>query len=1037
MILIAVGCIGVANGKSEDFYSIRGEAYQFDKVLELYDAKLINQAEQNILSHIKQYDGPYSEHKQLMLLAEIDLYNNNFKLADRKLEDFEHYYTNSPFLSSAVLYRAYIAFQLKDFENAEKHFQKAFNIAVDDYNTRKDSIYNNYAEEAIYWRGVSLYHLGRYNEAQTSFLECNRNYPNSKYSDDALYALGMISEINKNFDKAISYYKTLSSKYPYSNYIVSSKIREANNYLILRDPSNAIITLDNLSNILERVNNNKDDGNKYEKQVNLENSDEEVIYLKAEAYNLYGNYSEAEKYYNLFIEKYPDSRIINYVRLGLGRIFLEKNDYNGAIAKFDDIITSGIELNQSLLSQAKLLRAVAQKKSGNLKDAKKEFLALSLQPDFALHSDAMYELALIYYEERDYTKSIKTLIDAEKRAEDAQQKIKLHLLLGANYLEEKQWPDALNIYRSAEQLAQKSSDVYLAKRNWYIGEARLKQGIALVNLAKYREAIFPLQTFIADHKDDPRLDEATFWLSEAFYRANMIKNASENYNKLITKFPNSKRVEESYYGLAWTYFRQQKFNESSKIFDQMMKLFPNSKFASEVYSRQGDGYYLTKRFTEAVSAYQKALKVSEDSDEGQYCSYQIAHSYFKMGSYDQAVTALLNFVKRYPKSSYSDNALYLVGWIYFQRDRYTESIERFKYLLEVYPQSSLVPNAQYSIGDAYYNLGNFDAAITEYKKVIEKYPSSDIAGDALRSIQYALESLGRTDDAIAITDVFIKANPESPFAEDLRMKKGELFYSGKKYSDAISEYNEFVKAFPKSEKNPEVYYWMAKSYLNIGDTVNTLKMFEEVYTRFPESEYAPMSFLESGLFYKDINRIIQAETQFNELVKRYPENSMASQALFEVSTIRISIGDTTDGINLNKKILTEYPESEYAVLSRYRLATFYKLKNNMDSAIVHYAILAKNELNTVVAAESAYRLGEYYKYIPNYPEAIKWYSYAKDNFSGIEDWYSLSLLSLGECYERTEDYISARDIYSALSQLRKDDEYGNEAARRLKSILKK
>lgn len=1037
LLLLAAGCTYFAFGKSDEYYSYRGEAFQFAKVIELYDSKLISCAENEILSNIKKYQGAYSADKQLMILAELDLYNNNLKLADKKLGEFIDYRPNSPFLASAKLLRAYIAFELKDYNISEKHFDAAYNKSLEDFADRGDSLYLHYAEQSLYWRGVSLYHLGRFTEAQAQFESSYRDYPGSIYSDDALYALGMIAENSQNYEKAISYYKTLNNNYPYSNYTVSAKIREANNYLILLQPSNALVTLDNLSYILNRIENNTDDGGKYEAQVNLENAGAEILYLKGEAYNLMNNFEQAEKNYTEFIAKYPESRIINYVRLGLGRIYLEKNNYAQAIENFDDIITSGAELNTKLIAQARIFRAVTLKRSGKVSEAKKDFTSLSLQEDFPMISDALFELAMIQYDDKEYDKSLKSLIKAEKTANDAQQKIKIYLLQGANYLEQKQWKEALNVYKSAEQLAQKSSEIYLVNKNWYVGEARFKQGIALENSGKYKEAIIPLQAFISEQKDDKRLDEAIFWLSEAFYRADMLKNAVDSYDKLIKKFPGSPRAEESYYGLGWAYFRQKKFLESSNTFDKMMQLFPASKYAAEVYSRQGDGFYISQNFAKAVESYTKALKYSEDNDEGQYCNYQIAHSYFKMGSYDKSIQSLLNFVKKYPRSSYSDNALYLVGWINFQLRKYTEAIEKYKYMMEVYPNSQLIVQAQYAIGDAYYNMGNFDAAIAAYKIVIEKYPSSSIAVDALKGIQYSLESLGRRDEAISITDDFIKSNPESPFSEDLRMKKGELFYTGKRYQDAVSEYNEFLKIFPKSEKNPEIYYWMAKSYMNMGDTVNTLKTFEEIYTRFPESEYAPMSLLESGIFYKEINRVIQAEAQFNALVKRYPDNSAAPQALFEVSTIAIAFGDTVKGIRINEQLMNNYPESEYAVLSRYRVATYFKILNQMDSAAANYEILAKNEVNSEIAAESAYHLGEIYKYKNDIVSAINWFVTVKDKFAGIEDWYSLSLLNLGECYEKQEEYIKAKDVYSALATLRQGDDYGAEAARRLKSIEKK
>ena len=64
------------------------------------------------------------------------------------------------------------------------------------------------------------------------------------------------------------------------------------------------------------------------------------------------------------------------------------------------------------------------------------------------------------------------------------------------------------------------------------------------------------------------------------------------------------------------------------------------------------------------------------------------------------------------------------------------------------------------------------------------------------------------------------------------------------------------------------------------------------------------------------------------------------------------------------------------------------------------------------------------------------YLQVKNNYSGYEDWFSLSLVNLGEIYEQTDQYAKAEEIYSALLELRPDDEYGNTAKARLKRVRK-
>jgi len=58
----------------------------------------------------------------------------------------------------------------------------------------------------------------------------------------------------------------------------------------------------------------------------------------------------------------------------------------------------------------------------------------------------------------------------------------------------------------------------MPRKKWYISEANLKLGICLIKSMRSAEAIVNLQSFIAESKGDKRMDEAIFWLAEAFYK---------------------------------------------------------------------------------------------------------------------------------------------------------------------------------------------------------------------------------------------------------------------------------------------------------------------------------------------------------------------------------------------------------------------------------------------------------------------------------------------------------------------------------------
>ncbi len=1032
LILLNIGII-----RSEQSFDYeQSEIYNFKTSNELMSDKLIRLAEISLNNSFKKYSNNFSEDKSLMMLYEIDVFDNNFKLADNRLAEFIKNRPNSPFIAMAALKRAYISFQNKDYAKSAQLFAFALKSSEEEFLIRKDSSYYEMAHAAIFWQGVSYFHQGRFNESHPIFEDCYRNYPDGIYADDALFALGLSSEINRQYEVALNYYRTLCKKYPLCNNYLASKIREANIHIILKDHISAIMAIENAETAIEHIKLADSSDIKYEPQLNIENASEELLYIKAESYNLAGNMDKAISLYNEFMQKYPNSLMINYSKLGLAWCYLSLKQYDSALAFYDEIISNS-DNNIDITANAELFRAVALKKKGNIGEAKKAFSSLSVQPDFPLLGKALMELGQIYYETGDFENSLRTLQRAERESSEANNIIRIKLLLGANYIELRKWSSAITEYKAAEQLAIKGQELFMPQKEWYLAEARLKQGIALINNSRYKEAIPSLLAFIADSKKDSRIDEATFWLAESYYNSDMLSNAIETYDNFLRKYPNSTRKEEVLYGLGWSYFRLKKFKESSNTFDMMVTEFPESKHAMEVLARQSDGYYVTKNFKKAVETYRKAIKQEPESEEGQYCAYQLANSLYKMGAYEEAVTNLLALVKKFPSSPYSDDALYLVGWIRFQQKNYEEAIDNFRFMINVSPQSQLLVQAKYAIGDAFYNIGNFNAAINAYKEIITKYPASPLAADALHSIQYCLESEGRMDEAIALADSLIASNPGSDISKDLAYNKAGMFYTGKRYSDAVSEYNEFIEKYPDSDKKAEALYWMAKSYISLNDTVNTEKTFDKIVKDYPTSEFAPQSLLEHAMFQKDINNIKKAEQLFDQLQKLYPDSSASAQAGYEKAGIKLAIADTVNAIKLYQQTAYKYKGSEFADQSLYRIAMYYKSKDMNDSALANFEIISKNEFNIFLAAEATYRKGEIYLSIANYQDAIANFIEVKDKFAGIEDWFSLALLNLGQCYEMMNNIEAAKEAYRALQALRPDDEFGSAAESRLKNIENK
>ncbi len=1007
-----------------------------DKAEKLYEKELVKNSEIELLSHINKFPETVSGDRAVLLQANIDVIAGNNNIAEAKLTEFITQRSNSPFIAFAALQRAMIVFELKKYDRAEIFFEAAQIFAENDFEIRKNLVYADLAQTSAYWRAVSMMHIGKHPDAIPVFKYLANKYPDGSYSDDALYSLGRLYEINSKLDSAMYFYRESSKKYAKSNSILVSLIREANINLQLRQPSSALITIEKAENILSHIVAKDSIGLQYQSQSYSENAAEKILYLRGEAYNIAGNYEQAKYVYKNFFEKYPDSPMLMYAKLGMGWALLNLREYNEAIVYYDQIIDTEDDKEYKVKAIAQLYRAIALKRAENREQARKELSALSLQPAYPYSALVLLELGQMYYEAGEFELSRKTLERAERESQDATISVRVNLLLGATFLEMKQWDKAVIEYKKSEVLARNSNEIAMPNRHWYLSETKFKQGIALVQSYRATEAIPALMGFLAESKGDNRYDEALFWLAEAYYRTDLLKNAIESYTRIIKDYPASPRREESIYGLGWSHFRLKEFNSSSKIFDQLISEFPKTKYAVEVLTRQADGYYIEKQFSKAADSYRKASKLSPGTDDGQYASYQLAHSLYRQGSYEQSITSLLDFARLYGKSQFAPNALYLIGWIRFQQKKYNEAIDNFNFMINAYPQSTEVPRAYYAIGDAYYNINQYEEAIKYYKIVIESYPASAFAPEAIKSVQYALIALGREDEAIQIANQYVETNPDSPFAPEFQKKIGEMFYQGRKYQDAITEYEKFLQKHPNNENIPEILYWMGKSYVSLNLPEKANEAFSNLVAKYPKSEFAPVALLENGLLQSELANIDKADSLFQYILTKYTDNENAPQAGFERAVLKFKMGDTISAINLYLDVANKYNETDFGDQARYRVAMYYRNRSDNDSARVHFAKLAIVRDNPNIASESQYRIGELYMREKNYEKAIESFIVIKENFEGFEDWYSLALLNLGECYENIGDLESAKGIYTVLEQVRPDDDYGKTAKTRLKRIKK-
>jgi tol-pal system protein YbgF len=996
------------------------------------DEGMVRRAYDALRSMRRQIDQGAAIDAMPFVRSTIERGSDNTAASDRVMQTLLRERPTSPAVPHAWLERGLAAIEDGDDQAAISYLHEASVTAGRDLDRRSDASYRDLAHMALFWKGAAMARTGHHAEALATFRSCVESDPRGDYADRAWYAVGQLYERNRQYDSALVAFGVVREQYPNGATAIAARVRAAQNSIILRRPERALDVLSNIDALLDRM----DAGDtSLRTQEHATQARERVMLLRSEAATQRGRYAEALVLCDTFLTAYPQSDYRWYVRLHRAYNLLRTGEHAAAAQDYGMILDSIPSEEDPLRQLALLYHAIARKRAGQRTEAVAALQGLAVQTGYPYQSIAAVEVGQAAYEDGDWDKARKFLETAERTSDDAVTTVRAQLLLGATLIEQQQWTKAAQTFARAEQRAMTGSDAFMPGKQLYLAEARLKRGICLVQANQTRDAITALTDYLGNHATEPRRDEATFWLAEAMYRADLLKNAQELYDEIVKRYTGSMRREEAMYGLAWTYFRRRDFDRSSHMFGELVRAFPQSKYAVEAMARRGDGFYIARQFRAAADAYEDAARRAPGTDEGQYASFQVGQSRYRANDLDGAARAMRAFVQQYPSSPLSDDALYLIGWVGFQQERYDAAITEFRRIIEAYPSSDQAVRALYTIADAQYNMGAMDEAMSTYRQVIGRYPSHPLAAEAARAMQIALIGMGRTDEALAVADTFINANPTSSAAEIFQFKKAEIFYSGRNYPSAAAELEAYLKKYPGSEKQDEAVYLLGKTYLSMQETKLAVQAFDNLEKKHPASEFRPLALLDLAEHYDKAANARAADSIYALVIDRFPDDvAAASRAGFERATILRMRGDTTAAVRLYRTTADRYPATEYGDQSRYQVAMYYRSNRMVDSMRYHLSILAARVEVPLLAANAWYLIGESHVRANDHVAAIAAFERVREEFAGNEDWYTLSMLGLGESYEAVGRRDDAKDVYRTISTLRPDDDYGKAALARLKRM---
>jgi TolA-binding protein len=961
----------------------------------------------------------------------VNLYNNN-EYADAYKEFSELSSDNSLDIqkrAAAKYYEGNCLLNMNELNGAVIELEKF----IDSYKT------SNFREEALYKLGSAYFMKGEFRKARERLLFLITIYPGTEYLGSAYYWLAeAYAGENMNYE-ADDYFKKAIAEYSTNKYIVNSYYSLAQLYEKLNNFESAVNYYDELLAYYKndplapkaqwRIGICYFNLKKYDYAV-LELSDpmiknlpvevqNDVNYFLANAHARLKEYKEAQNIYEEVLKNDLKNDFKDKINYGLAWVSFQTGNYEKAYNIFEELQKSS---DDSLAINSLYWSGEAKRYLGDSKTANEIYNNfIAKYPEHPLASRAQLSMGTVFFGTDNPLEAEKMLLKASI-SKDPATKGKANTLLGEMRLNQKNFEQARDYFHTALKYTKGDDEL--------LNRASLGMGVANFYLDNISDAANQLET-LKKRDENFEKDKVNFYLAECYLARGEYSAALKYYKMLNANADVFKK--QSLYGKAYAYFNMKDYPNAIYFFNDYISKYKKESNIPDAKLRLADSYYGMKNFNKASGIYSELFSSNKKILDNDLTFYQYCQSLYKAGKSSEALNEFKNLQMRFPRSKYADAAQYVIGWIYFQQSNYSDAIVNYKKAISKYPNSSLIPIVYYSLGDSYFNEGQYDSSIVFYSKVLDEYSNTSYILDAANGIQYAYVSKGEPDRAAYFIDQFVAQHPSSKFADQVFFKKGDILYSAEKYDGAIQAYREFLAKYPSSKLVPNAYYWIGKSAGNLKKTSDAINNFYSVVNGWLKSDIGLSATIELANIYSAQKNYSSAVKVLNAVTDAMPTSNRVPELLYMKGVAETNNNQQQDAYQTFDQIVKYYETSVFSDKAKVELGILELNKNNLERAQSLFKELGEKRVDDI-GAEAQYYYGLTLFKQNKIDDAVSALVRVRSIFAGYDEWYSKSLITLGDCYVKLKDKKQAREMYREVIERHQTGELAQEAKRKLRQL---
>ncbi len=490
-----------------------------------------------------------------------------------------------------------------------------------------------------------------------------------------------------------------------------------------------------------------------------------------------------------------------------------------------------------------------------------------------------------------------------------------------------------------------------------------------LNLSKSKEynlkAIKLYEWFLRDFRNDPKTDQAMFFLGYNYVELEQVKKGIGFYEQLTKTYPNSSYVGEAHFALGEYYFDNDKWADALKSYSDVLKNRRARLYTFALYKIAWCQYRLS-RVGQGLKTLEEVIRLSRGAQEDSQLAGKKVVNKIRLGS-ETLKDIVLFFAdvgnyknaREYFLHIGGDKAQYpmleKLAFLYSDQGRREQSLFIFKQLLEYNPTAPKAFDYQYQIVTNFATSKDQRIYRDELYTWIDNYGPESVWAKANQGNKKLVE------DAYHLRESTLR---------NYTLLLHKNAQNSQRKPDMIATrhaYTLYLEKFSDSPKSPEMHFFYAELIYAMGEYDVAGKEYRIVAEKEPKGKYFDLSVLNSLLSLEkalknddEIKQIVgdslepapfgEAELAFIAAAQRYitvvPKGEKVVDVKFKIGRLHYVYNHFEDAIKIFRQIISQYPKTQFAVYSANLILDIYNLRKDYDNLSNEGLSLMKNKALT-------------------------------------------------------------------------------------------